>query len=348
MKKGLECEELEEDLKAFLSILSDIGTPVVVTAHRNADPDAVGSAYVIRNVLRRRGIDARLLFPEGVSQVSKRVIKEVIGVEPSEIEDEAPKESAAVVILDTASYEQLGGLADFARQVIKIVIDHHSASKLAEEADIAFYDPNARATSEIVYLLVRDCMEESLETAELEALLAGIVYDTRHFILSTPRVLRVAARILEEGASLERVLRSLQSPPPDISQRIARIKAAKRMHAIRAGELIVVVTHVGAYESSVARALLDLGADIALVVSEHGAETRIVARSRRDVEEKYGIHLGRDIMEQLAKRLGGGGGGHAQAAAMTTRASLEKALSEVIKIVEELLRSRGLEPQVLV
>ena len=117
------------------------------------------------------------------------------------------------------------------------------------------------------------------------------------------------------------------------------------MHLIRAGELIVAVTHVGAYEASAARALLDLGADIAIIVSEHGSETRVVARARREVEEKYGVHLGRDIMEELAKRLGGGGGGHSQAAAMSTQAPLEKVLSEAIKVVEELLRKRGLEPQ---
>jgi phosphoesterase RecJ-like protein len=161
-------------------------------------------------------------------------------------------------------------------------------------------------------------------------------------------VLRVAASIMEQGASLDKVLKALQSPPPDISQRIARLKAAKRMHVLRAGELIIAITHVGAYEASAARALLDLGADVAIIVSEHGAETRVVARARKDAEEKYGIHLGRDIMEELARRLGGGGGGHSQAAAVSTQASLERVIGEVIKVVEELLRKRGLEPQPLV
>ena len=345
MRKDSEKGELREAAKRLIEFVEEAGTPIVVTAHRNADPDAVGAAYVVRNVLRRRGFDTRLLLPEGMNQVSKRITRELLGIEPGELEDEAPRESALVIIVDTASYEQLGRLASFAKEVTKIVIDHHGSNSIVADAELAIYDPGARSTCELVYLLIREGLGEKLEKKELEMLLAGIVYDTRHFLLSTPRVLRVAADMIDEGADLGLVLKALQSPPPDISQRIARLKAAKRMHLMRAGELIVAITHVGAYEASAARALLDLGADIAIIVSEHGSETRVVARARREVEEKHGIHLGRDIMEELAKRLGGGGGGHSQAAAMSTHAPLERALSEAIKVVEEMLRKRGLEPQ---
>lgn len=348
MQKGFGKEYWREKAEKLIELVQEAGTPVIVTAHRNADPDAVGSAYVVRNVLRRRGFDARLLFPEGINQVSKRVVRELIGLEPSGFEDEAPKESALVIILDTASYEQLGGLSEFAKQVMKIVVDHHGSNAIVSDAELAVYDPGARATCELVYLLVRHGLGENLGREELEALLAGIVYDTRHFLLATPRVLRVAADIIDEGADIDKVLKALQSPPPDISQRIARIKAAKRMHVIRANELIAAVTHVGAHEASAARALLDLGADLAIVVSAHGSETRVVARAKKVVEEKYGIHLGRDVMEELARRLGGGGGGHSQAAAMSTKASLERVLSETIRVVEEILRKQGLEPQPVV
>jgi len=329
----------------MLELADSAGTPIVVMGHRNADPDALASAYVVREMLRAKGYDARLVFPEGLSQASKRLVREVIGKDPGDVEDEAPEESAMAVVVDTASPEQLGELSNFALNVLLVVIDHHSSNKLVERAKVAIHDATARATSELVYLMATHILGLELDRKALELLLAGIVYDTRHFILSNARTLRIASELLEQGASLERVLKALQSPPMEPPERIARIKGAKRMHCVRAGDYIVAFTHVGAYESSVARALLDLGADLVIVVSERGSETRIVGRAKKSIVEKLGIHLGRDIMEQLGRSLGGGGGGHAQAAGASVRASLERAFSEAVRIVENLLRSRGLQPQ---
>lgn len=317
----------------------------MVMGHRNADPDAFASALVVRDVLRGHGFDARLVFPEGLSQASKRLAREILGTEPGDVEDEPPSESAMAVVVDTASPEQLGALAQFATQVILVVVDHHASNQLVERASLSLYDPSARATSELVYLLASRGLGYRLERRHLELLLAGIVYDTRHFILSNARTLRVAAEMLEAGARLDRVLAALQSPPMELSEKIARLKAAKRMQVVRAGDYLIVFTHVGAYESSAARAILDLGADMVLVVSERGKETRIIGRARKGIVEKLGIQLGRDIMEPVARSLGGGGGGHGQAAGASVPASLERTMSQLVLHVEKLLRSRGLEPQ---
>lgn len=338
-------EEAEQAAEELLELVDAAGSPVVVMGHKNADPDAFSSAYVIRTLIRRRGYDARLVLPEGLSQPSKRLAREVLGLDPGEVEDEAPEESALAIVVDTASPEQLGPLSRFATSVLLVVIDHHGSNQLVEHARLAIYDPEARATAELVYLLATRGFHEDLDRSLLELLLAGIVYDTRHFILSNSRTLRVAAEMLDSGARLDHVLAALQSPPMELPERIARIKAAKRMHAIRAGNYIVVVTHVGAYEASAARALLDLGADLAIVVSERGPETRIIGRARRGVVEKLGIHLGRDVMEPLAGALSGGGGGHAQAAGATVRSGIDRVIGAVVEHVEKLLRSKGLEPQ---
>ena len=328
-----------------MELAEEAGSPIVVMGHRNADPDAFASALVIRDLLRSRGFDARLVFPEGLSQASKRLAREILGREPGDVEDEPPQESAMAVVVDTASPEQLGGLAQFALQVILVVVDHHASNRLVERARLAVYDPGARATSELVYLLASRGFGERLSREQLELLLAGIVYDTRHFILSNARTLRVAAEMLEQGARLDRVLSALQSPPMEISEKIARLKAAKRMQVIRAGDYLVAFTHVGAYESSAARAILDLGADMVLVVSERGRETRIIGRARKGIVEKLGIQLGRDIMEPVARSLGGGGGGHGQAAGASVPAGLEKTMTALVLHVEKLLRSKGLQPQ---
>ncbi len=339
-------EWLREKGPKILELADRVDTPIVVTAHRNADPDAYASARAVRDMLVKLGYDARLVLPEGMSQPTKRLVKEVLGVEPAEAEDEPPDESAMAVVVDTASPEQLGSLADFALKVILVVIDHHDANRLVEYATLSLHDSSARATSEIVYMLVEKVLGVELDERVRTLLLAGIVYDTRHFVMSTPRILRVAADLMDSGASLDKALKALQSPPMEVSERIARLKAAQRLHVFRAGDYLVAVTHVGAFESSVARAILDLGADLAIVVSEHGSEVRIIGRARKQLVEKLGINLGKDIMEPLGKMLGGSGGGHAQAAGAAVKTSLEKALDTVIELLKSVFELRGvkLEP----
>lgn len=323
------------------------GTPVVVTAHRNADPDAVASALVVRWLLRSEGFDARLVLPEGVSLPSKRMIEQLLGADYS-VEDGLPAETRLVVVVDTASPSQLGVLADLVNNTpLLVVVDHHSSSMLVEKATLSIYDPSAKATAELVYTLAVYGFKKQLPRRELELLLAGIIYDSRHFLLATPKTLRIAAEIMEQGASLEDVLNALQSPPMTVPEKIARLKAAKRMHVIRAGEYLTVITRVGAYESSVAKSLLDLGADVVIIVSERGLETRIVGRSKKDIVDGLGLHLGRDVMEKAAQMLGGSGGGHSQAAGAAVNAPLEKTLSVLISIVNEFFKSRGLNPQPL-
>ncbi|HIP66413.1 MAG TPA: DHH family phosphoesterase [Pyrodictium sp.] len=336
-------EWLEERAKKLLEVLDEAGTPIVVTAHRNADPDALASAIAMRECVCKLGYDARLLLPEGMSQPAKRLVREVLGVEPEEVEDESPEESAAAIVVDTASLEQLGKLADFVKNIdLLVVIDHHESNKLVEHARVAIHWPRAKATSEIVYMLVEKVLGIQLESTTRTLLLAGIIYDTRHFVMASSTTLRVAADLMDAGADKDKALKALQSPAMEVPERIARLKAAQRMHVFRADNYLVTITRVGAYEASVARALLDLGADIAIVLAERGAETRVIGRLKRHIAEKLGISLG-SVMEELAKQLGGGGGGHQQAAGATVKADYERTLETIIQSLKRLFKEKGLE-----
>lgn len=326
-----------------MEVLDEAGTSIVVTAHRNADPDALASAIAMRECVCKLGYDARLLLPEGMSQPTKRLVREVLGVEPEEVEDESPEESAAAIVVDTASFEQLGKLAEFVRNIdLLVVIDHHESNKLVEKASIAIHWPQARATSEIVYMLVEKVLGIKLEKTTRTLLLAGIIYDTRHFVMANSTTLRVAADLMDVGANKDRALKALQSPSMEAPERIARLKAAQRMHVFRANDYLVTVTRVGAYEASAARALLDLGADIAIVLAERGAETRVIGRLKKHVVERLDISLGA-IMEELARLLGGGGGGHQQAAGATVKANYERTLEAIIQALKRLFREKGLQ-----
>ncbi len=320
----------------------DTETPIVITAHRNADPDAIGSAIVVRNVIRRLGRDARLLLPEGMNQASKRVVRELLKVEPAGIEDEVPEESGLAVILDTASWEQLGDLAEFVKRVDYIVVDHHERSGLVEGAIASIYDPCARATAELVYIALHEWGVE-LEAREAALLLAGIVYDTKHLRHSTSRTLRIAADLMDRGVSLESVLKALQSPPMDFSERVARLKAAQRLQVYRVEgkNLLIGVSHVKAFEASASRAILDLGADAAFIVSVRDGAARVIGRALKSFIEATGLGVA-DILEEVGKRIRGSGGGHPQAAGASGKATLEEAMSILLEVLRKRLEEKGL------
>ena len=326
-------------------------TPIVVTAHKNADPDAIAAAYGVKWALSRivPEADLRIVLPEKMNQASKRVVRNILGVEPDEFEDEVPEESGLAIIVDCASIDQLGKLREFVENVDFILIDHHEKNSLVKRAAVAVYDPTARASAEIVYGLMRAWgLEPDEKTAAL--LLAGIVYDTKHLRVSSPRSLRVAADLMDLGASLQKVISALQSPPMSYSERVARIKAAMRMRAWRlkkedVSDVILAITHVKAFESSVARALIDLGADAVFVVSVSDERTRIVARSNERFARKTGIHLG-EVMSELGRLLGRSeGGGHRNAAAVEARieVSVEDAKQLVLQTLRERLEEKGFE-----
>ena len=333
--------DVEKKMNKLVKIVSSSNYPVVVTTHKNADPDAVASSYVMANALRRIGVDARLLLPEGVNQVSKRVIENILGSSWEEIVDESPQKAEISIVLDTASLNQLGVLADFVAESLLIVIDHHASSNMLDMAKLDIYSPNARSTSEIVYTLTTYGLGLDLSKRELELIIAGIIYDTRHLILSTPTTLRIVAEILEKGVELNKVARNLQSTKVDISEKIAKMKAVKRLNVLRAGDYIIAITNVNAFESSVARSLIELGADLALVLSQHGSEVRVIGRAKKEISEELSISVGSDIMSKLALKRGGGGGGHTLAAGATVKGNLEEVMKDLLSLVREILEKKG-------
>ncbi len=344
MKSSYVPLELREAAERIVREVEETETPIVITAHRNADPDAIGAVYALKQGLSRRvpSADLRIVLPEGMNQASKRVVRNILGIEPGDFEDEPPSESGLAIIVDTASAEQLGELREFIEQVDYILIDHHERNNLVEKAIVAVYDPRARASAELVYLLLR-AWEVEVDPKTAAMLLAGIVYDTRHLRQSTSQTLRIAADLLDSGADLPKVLSALQSPPMEFSERVARLKAAQRLQVYRVGDDVLIgVTHVKAFEGSAARAILELGADAAFVVSVRDAKARVIGRCNRRFTEKTGLSLA-EVLGEVGKALGGSGGGHKQAGGAEGRATLEKALGVLLDVLRRKLEEKGLK-----
>jgi bifunctional oligoribonuclease and PAP phosphatase NrnA len=195
------------------AVVEAIRTASRVTAicHENPDADTVGSALALRIAVERLGKQAEVvaadpLPPSLVDLPGASEVRRVPQLEPDlAVVLDGPLSRTGAVVTDAADW--------LARARI-VNIDHH-VSNDGEGASVAWVDPAAAATCEMVALLIPDLgLEIDAEIATL--LTAGIVQDTHTFSHpnATPRTLRVAADLMEAGAPLSAIHRSIYADKP--------------------------------------------------------------------------------------------------------------------------------------
>jgi len=314
---------------------------VVLLCHHNADPDAICSAYAFASLLKhsRQHLEVEIGAAQGISRLSKQLLKYL----PIDVKTQPNVEKAnAIVLLDTNTIQQLDNLAERVKtsKAPIIVIDHHAAHPETEHvAKICITNEEASSTCEIVYDFFRQMGSKPSEN-EAKALFLGIAFDTRHFVLATSSTLKIVAELIDVGVNAQETL-SLLSLPMDFSERVARLKASRRARLLKIGEWIVALSHVSAYQASAARAIIDLGAHVAVVAGQKNENIEISLRCAREFHEKTGIHLGKDIAKPLGEFLQGMGGGHATAAGVNGSGDVETGLKRCLRLLKEKLASHN-------
>lgn len=301
----------ESEFKACISKYRNI----LYLCHRNADPDAIGSAFALAQT-----------FGGAVGAVddlsrSGRALADAIGVDISI--NPSAQSFELVVVVDASVKLQLGNtrLARYA------VVDHHLDEGLLSGALFYIQRP-ASSTAEIVWKILRES-ESQVNRKVALGLLVGIISDTGRFRRGSPESFRAAAELLERcGAGYDEVL-SVISTPTDISQRIAVLKAASRAEVERYGDWLIATTEINAFEGSAAMALVDLGADVAFAASRRDDTSRISGRAGR-AAVRAGLNLA-GIMGSVAASHMGEGGGHRAAAALEADEEPSRLLDECKK-----------------
>jgi len=310
---------------------------VLLLCHINADPDAVCAAFAFSRLIQRLrpSLRVEIAAAQGLSRLSKFMLRSI----PAELTREPLIESAEVIVLlDTNTIQQLGDWSERVKvsKAALVVIDHHASHPETERiATLSVADEHASSTCEIVYQLFKEAeVKPSLE--EAKALFLGIAFDTRHFILASSTTFEAVADLIDIGVKPEETL-ALLSLPMDASERIARLKASKRTKLLKINNWLIAFSHVSAYQASAARALITLGAHVAVVAGQHNEKIQISMRASRDFYEKTGVHLGRDIAKPLGGYLKGMGGGHSVSAGVNGVGDVEASLKRCVKLLKEKL-----------
>ncbi len=294
---------------------------VLYLCHRNADPDAVGSAFALS-----QAFGGTIGAVDDLSRTGE-ALAEAIGADVKI--DPRAEDYDLVVVVDTSVRTQLGSF----RLERYALIDHHQDIGLLHDAEFYIQKPS-KSTAEIAWEILKESGAQTSREMAM-GLLVGIISDTGRFRRSTPMVFRAAAELLEAGGfEYEDALQAL-STPIDISRKIAILKAVTRAKIDRHGDWLIATTEINSFEGSSAMALADLGADVAFAAGKHGDLCRISARAGREAA-RIGLNLA-EILCEVGKNNGGNGGGHMAAAALEAVGEPRALLEECRKRAAEIL-----------
>ncbi len=272
--------------------------------HRNADIDALASAYYLSKIFGDSHIAA-----DGLDRFARSMAKRF----SIEIRDEFSEDAyEEIITVDAASREQLGKFRDVQ---IDRVYDHHASNDIL--AEVRVVKPEYPSCSEMLYEMFGKIEDR---TAAI-LLIGGIITDTRWFRHATTRTLEIMMKILQDsGLNYEDVAHLYRFPYVQ-SERVAILKGMQRMKFRSRGNRIIAATTVGAHESSFATILSEI-VDVVFVASSKGEDVRITGRSRN-------VNL-LDIYEGIAKDFNCTYGGHKNAAGMQCKGDVEAILNALM------------------
>lgn len=191
------------------------GCGVALTTHVNADGDGLGSEVALWHLLTARDISAAIANPTPVPERFDFLVPDGADRSGSAI---ATIDAADVtIVLDIADLSRLGDLAPAVRRSRgpTVCIDHH-VSPGSLPSGPRLVAPEAAATAELVYDLAR-ALGWEITPDVARALYVGILTDTGgfRFANTTPRVLQVAAALLERGLDPESIYESVYASAPE-------------------------------------------------------------------------------------------------------------------------------------
>lgn len=288
-----------------LGDLMDDTEHVYIMGHQYADMDTLGAATGICAVARKRGKTARIVLDTENNSVGPmlRKIRQLpeykdvfIGGNEAFLRVQP---DTLLVVVDTnrpASVESEPLLESCNRVA---VIDHHRrGSSYIEKMALNYHEPYASSASELVTELLQYLLEPGdLLKTEAEALLAGIVLDTKNFTNRTGgRTFEAAAYLRRAGADTQDVQRMFQS---DLESMIARY-AIIRQAVLYREDLAVAAINETCERVTAAKA-----ADELLTLS--GIQASFVFYPKDDGVYISARSLGEVNVQVIVEALGGGG-----------------------------------------
>ncbi len=317
--------------------LIDSSDNVIVMGHRFADLDSFGSCYGFYRTVTDLGKPCRIAI-----SLDKCLCKPLVDYVHENNPDEQividPKDALATVtrrtlliVTDThrPSFVDSPELLDAVETVV--VIDHHRKTvDHISNAVIFYHEPYASSACEMVSEIIQ-YMTGRIGRVESEALLSGIMLDTRNFVLHT------GVRTFESSA----YLRGCGANPVTVK---GFFQNSIEVHKLRA-DIVSSARIIGNCAISVAEAdHPELRISAAQAADEmlgiEGVDASFVAFSENGAVNISARSLGK-VNVQLIMEVLGGGGHLTMAAAQLKGVTNDQAVERLIEAIDEYFKKNG-------
>lgn len=325
--------------RAFAAALDgyiETGSDLLIMGHSFSDFDCIGAAAGIAAIAKAKGKSAKIVVDKSTSMALSMI--EMLEASSSGVSFVSPEEAinyvtdtTLLVITDTMRLKIVEAPELVNMGLRTVIIDHHRMTVDHIDGNtFEFLEPHASSACEMVTELVQySPSKPKLSVSQAQALLAGIILDTKNFTL------RVSVRTFEAASYLKNCKADTVATKKLFSGSASeniQINNTVNSAVYYDRYAISVCTETGRDSRLVAAKAADellgiSGVDASFVICENGDSVNISARSL----ERLNVQL---IMEKL-----GGGGHHSMAAAQLKGVTVAQASAVLREAVDGYIKS---------
>ena len=312
---------------------------VFIMGHKNSDLDSVGAAVGMWAAIRK-GLEKPAAVVINRNQTLARPLVDTVARAYPE-EDvfigaqealQAVTDRSLLIVVDTHSVNFVEYHELLERVPRVVVIDHHRMMvSHIKNALIFYHEPYASSASEMVTELVQYIKASAIDAADAEALLAGIVLDTKNFVLKTGvRTFEASAFLRRQGADTVAVKKLFSDTLDTYKQKAQLVSGAEIYKGCAIAASTWEVEDLRIVAAQAADELLSiLGVRASFVIYRSGSDVNISGRSLGDVNVQL-------ILE------GFGGGGHfTMAGAQVKNATVSEVRRALMRALDTKLAENG-------
>lgn len=307
---------------------------VFIMGHRFSDLDCVGASIGMQSVMEgtfnlysKIVVDKTKTMAEKLIDYAENQIGRDIFITPQEVMKQVTPRTL-LIIVDTHLRDSLEvpELYDVCKKVI--VIDHHRrAVNYIDNALVFCHEPFASSACEMCSEIISCIDDKAIGYAQADALLAGIMLDTKNFVLKTGvRTFEAAAYLRRRGATTLNVKQMFSDSIDTYREKVRIVCDASIYHSCAISIAKGDDGDIRLASAQAADELLTLeNIKASFVIYESGGRVCISARS-------FGAVNVQIIMEKL-----GGGGHQTMAATQLSDINKEQAFKMLVDVIDSTL-----------
>lgn len=335
VSKGVEKRDMVRT-RVISSMLADNikdSDYVFIMGHRFSDLDSVGASIGMWGAVTNGQKKPAYVVINNEKSLATPLIEYIAntGNEDMFISEEDAynliSERSLLIIVDTHSPSFLESYKIYEKSKRIVVIDHHRLMVNRIDTAVIFYhDPYASSASEMVTDLSRYLGEESIMRMEAQALLAGIMLDTKNFVLKTgARTFEAAAFLKRKGADTVEVKKLFASSIDTYKLKYRLVSSAQIYNGCAVACSTESFKNIKMAAAQAADELLGIqGVNASFVIFPLGDEINVSSRSLGSINVQL-------IMEKL------GGGGHQTMAGVQIRGkTINQIKSRIISLLNNI------------